>query len=111
MTDQPAGRGNETPVNAALRAAIQNVIAAGGAPDEIRTALGLDDTTNILHVQNSTQQIQINTLDGSAYFVQDGGPSWVEYKDHRPSIEWENVVSPETFDPGLRIRTSNPDGG
>lgn len=109
MTDQPAGQGN--PVNAALRAAIQNVIAAGSTPEEVRTALGLDETTNILHVQNSTQQIQINTPDGAAYFVQDSGPSWVEYKDHRPSIEWENVVSPESFDPQLRIRTTNPDGG
>ncbi|ROO86915.1 hypothetical protein EDD29_4499 [Actinocorallia herbida] len=95
-------------VSKILRSAVQKAIASGGSPEAIRDALGLGDATNILHVQNNTLRVEINSPGGIAAFVQESGPTWVQYIDHRPHTEWEDVIEPVEFDPAIPVDIEIP---
>lgn len=102
MPDKGSGADRQGVVSDILKGVVQGVVNAGASPEAIRQALGIDESRDLLHVQNASVVIEINTLEAKAAFVKESGPSWVQYIDHRPHAELENIVLPE-FDSNLKV--------
>jgi hypothetical protein len=76
-------------IKAALEAAVTGLNKSDISEEKILELLQLKPDTNVLTVRTSDIQVKVNTVFGSAAFIKESGPSWVEYKDHRAVGDWK----------------------
>lgn len=86
----PAER--EKVIRAALESAVAGLNQSDVSEDKVQALLRISPETNVLTTRSSETRVKIDTVFGSAMFIKESGPSWVEYKDHRRIDEWQWIL-------------------